>query len=433
MSKNKGTYSIRSDWMITTGTDVITGLAVFIAAPIAAARLGPTGRGTLVAVQLLPQILADLSSVGLGFAMIHFGSRKPSSIKALWRWSLKRCAVGAAVLFALGQLTVPLLANNPSDRNMLRVYLLLCPLVAFTAVPFEATRALGKFGQWNLFKMVRQLMWPAALLIGVLQSEPSLWLVVWLHIAATVLILFVVGITVWRQVKHQTEEPDTTQANYLSYGIRSALSTIPTSANAKLDQLVMAAVVTRDNLGLYAAAAGWSQITLPVMRGLIAVSMPFVSGAQEDSQLYRVRRLNTLGILCVIILSAGGIVATLVLWRPIYGEEFYSAMSAALVLMVATALMQYGQLMANMLRSLERPGLVTWIEAAVLVLSTGALFIAVQVEPVMGASLVSLMTYVISGAVYVIVIARRLQTSTRDLFDVRLVSDGWERFKSARR
>lgn len=419
--------------MVTTGTDVITGLAVFIAAPIAAARLGPSGRGTLVAVQLLPQILADLSSVGLGFAMIHFGSRRPDSVKALWKWSLRRCALGAAILFTLGQLTVPLLANNPSDRNMLRVYLLLCPLVAFTAVPFEAMRALGKFGQWNLFKMIRQLMWPAALLIGVLQTEPSLWLVVWLHIAGTVIILIAVGVTVWRQVKHQSSEPDTTQKSFLSYGIRSALSTIPTSANAKLDQLVMAAVVTRDNLGLYAAAAGWSQITLPVMRGLIAVSMPFISGAQADNQTYRVRRLNTMGILCVTVLSVGGIAATLILWRPIYGEEFYSAMSAAIVLMVATTLMQYGQLMANMLRSLERPGLVTWIEAAVLVLSTGALFVAVRVEPVMGASLVSLMTYVISSAVYVIVIARRLNTPTRDLFDFHIVSEGWKRFRSARR
>jgi O-antigen/teichoic acid export membrane protein len=184
-----------------------------------------------------------------------------------------------------------------------------------------------------------------------------------------------------------------------------------------MDQLVMAALVTKNDLGLYAAATGWSQITLPVMRGLIAVSMPFVSGSDEGNRLARVTRLMTLGIISVVVLGVGGILATLLLWGPLYGPEYSSALPAALVLVVASLLLQYNGLLGNILRSLNRPGLVTWIEAGILVFSTIALLGALQIQPVMGAAMVSLLTYTLAALVYGKQISTRLQIHTRRLFD----------------
>lgn len=408
---------LRRDWMVTTATSVVTGLVVFVAAPIAANRLGPEGRGTLVTVQLLPQLLGGLASVGLGFSIIHFGSRERRSVRALWRWSLPRCALGAAVTFTIGQLIAPLITSSGSDERMLRVYLFLCPILAFTDVPYELLRALGLFRAWNAFTFVTKVVWPAALVIGVLQPTPSLWMVVWLHLGASVVILaFLVFLTL-RVSDGRSAAPQAERSEFLSYGVKSALSTIPSSANARSDQLVMAALVTKSELGLYAAATGWSQLTLPVMRGLIAVSMPFVSSADDENRRARVARLMSLGVASVVILSAGGIVATLVLWGPLYGAEFTSALPAAIVLVVASLVLQYNGVLGNILRSLERPGLVTWIEAGVLVFSTLALLVALRIDPVMGAALVSLVTYTIAAFVYARQISSRLDIHAGALFD----------------
>lgn len=409
---------LRRDWMVTTATSVVTGLIVFIAAPIAANRLGPEGRGTLVTVQLLPQLLGGLASVGLGFSMIHFGSRARRSVRTLWRWSLRRCALGATVTWTFGQLIAPLITSSGSDERMLRVYLLLCPILAFTDVPYELLRSLGLFRAWNVFTFVTKVVWPVALVIGVLQPTPSLWMVVWLHLGASVVILALLVVLTLRVSAGRSGAPDAGRPEFLSYGVKSALSTIPSSANARSDQLVMAALVTRNELGLYAAATGWSQLTLPVMRGLIAVSMPFVSSADDENRRARVARLMSLGAVSVVILGAGGILATLVLWGPLYGEEFGSAMPAAMVLVVASLVLQYNGVLGNILRSLERPGLVTWIEAGVLVFSTIALLVALRIQPVMGAAVVSLVTYTIAAFVYARQISGRLGIRARSLVDL---------------
>ncbi len=406
------------DWMVTTGTSVLTGVIVFVAAPMAASRLGPEGRGTLATVQLLPQILATLAPAGLGFAIIHFGTQRPHSLRRLWGWSLRRCAVGSLAMMALGFAVAPLITANADDERMLRIYLLICPLTAFMIVPLEMLRALGRFGAWNAFTFVNKVIWPAALLIGVLQTVPSLWLVVWLHLAGSALLLVALVAYGRAATVGTSENPTTERSEYLSYGLKSALSTVPSSANARLDQIVMAALVSTADLGMYAAAVGWSQISQPVMRGLIAVTMPFVSGAHDRQRAPRVRRLMTLGAAAVAVLSLGGIVATLLLWGPLYGEEFAGALSAALVLVVAALILQYNVMLGNILRSLDRPGLVTWIEAGVLVGSVLALLAVLQVSTVFGPAVVSLVAYGAAGCAYAWIIAERTDQRLRDLLDV---------------
>lgn len=410
--------SLRRDWLFTTGTSLVIGLVVFVTAPVAANRLGPAGRGTLVTVQLLPQILAQLASLGLGFATIHFGARERRSVRVFWRWSLRRCAIGSLAMFALGQLLAPVITSNASDERMLRVYLLLCPLQAFVEIPYEILRALGLYRSWNGFTFLTQMIWPIALLIGVLQPTPSLWMVVWLHLALMLMVLVVINLMVFRATEGRSNQPEAQLPDFMSYGLKSALSTIPSSANAKLDQLVMAAIVSKPDLGLYAAAAGWSQLTLPVMRGLIAVSMPFVSGSSEEERPARVTRLVTLGAGSVLVLGVGGILATLVLWGPLYGPDFRSALPAAMVLMVASLLLQYNGVLGNIIRSLDRPGLVTIIESGVLVLSTAALIVALHISPVMGAAVVSFLTYSLAAVIYAHYIGRNTGLPAVRLIDV---------------
>lgn len=410
--------SIKRDWIVTSGTSLALGLVVFVTAPIAANRLGPAGRGTLVTVQLLPQILAQLASVGLGFSVIHFGAQRPDSTRVLWRWALRRCLLGSIVTWTIGQALAPLLTATPDDERMLRVYLFLCPLQAFLTVPYESLRALGYYRAWNSFTFLSQIIWPIALMIGVLRPTPSLWLVVWLHLGLTLVVLVILTLLVLNVTSGLDGPPAVERPEYLSYGLKSAMSTIPSSANAKLDQLVMAAFVSTSNLGLYAAAFGWSQLTVPVMRGLMAVTMPFVSGATDEQRPARVSRLITVGIGAIVVLSCGGIVATLVLWGPLYGPEYRSALPAALVLMVASLFLQYNGVLSNILRSLNRPGLVTLIESAILVLSSIALIGALQISPVMGAAIVSLATYLAASWVYAHYIAKNLGTRPRGLLDI---------------
>ena len=335
------------------------------------------------------------------------------------RWSLRPALLGSVIMFSIGQLlAAPITRGSAADERLLRIYLLLCPLTAFMVIALESFRAIGDFRRWNTFLLLYGLTWPVALVVGIIPADPSLELIVIVHLSMISLLLVVLWTLVLRRHWNALAEPCTTKSDYIRYGLKSAASTIPRSANAKLDQVVMSFRVGRDDLGLYAAAVGWSGLTTPVMRGLIGVSMPHLSGAREDQVLARTRQLVTSGLAAIVILGLAGLAATLLMWGPLYGSAYSSAMSAAMVLIPASLFLEYNGVLGNVLRSLDRPGLVAMLETAVLTLSTIALLVSLQFDPVLGPAIVSLATYVLACMIYAVVIARHLEIPVIRLIDL---------------
>jgi len=408
-------------WLLTTTANASLGLVVFVVNPWVSNILGPDGRGRLTAIQLVPQMLADLSSVGLGFSIIHFGSAKRDSLRALMGWSVKPAIVGSIVMFALGQLLVsPILGDNKGDVRFMRVYLLICPLTAVVVVSAEALRARGDFGRWNLFVFTRGLTWPMALVVGML-GEPSIGRIVYVHLGLTAVIAVLVAMVVRRQTGGESADPGVTPRDHVRYGLLSAASTIPRTANAKLDQVVMSFRVSDGDLGLYSAAVGWSGVTLPVMRGFTGIAMPHVSGARDDQVSTRVRHIVTTAWLATVVLLLLGWIMTLLVWHVRYNDEFNRAYAAALILIPAGLLLEYNAILANVLRSLHRPGVVAILEIVVLTVSTISLLIVLTRNTVTGPALVSLGTYLLACLLYLAYIARTLDVAARSLFDFDVV------------
>lgn len=408
-------------WLLTTLTNAGVGLVVFVVAPWAANVLGPDGRGRLTAIQLLPQMLADLSSIGLGFSIVHYGSARRDSLRGLLRWSIKPAAVATVVMFAIGQALVrPIVGDHAADVTLMRLYLLICPLTAVLVVCAEGLRALGEFGRWNLFTLARGLSWPLALVAG-LAVDPSLGRVVGVHLALVALVVAGLVVVLLRRTATRTAAPVATERDYIRYGVASAASAVPRTANAKLDQVVMSFRVSDGDLGLYSAAVGWSAITLPVMRGFAGIAMPHVSEVARTEAATRVRHIVTTALVAAAVLVVAGMAATAVLWHWRFDADFDRAFGAALILIPAGLMLEYNSILGNVLRSLERPGLVAVLEVAVLVVSTAALLVVLTHDAVTGPALVSLGTYVAACALYVVVIARTLGVPSRSLVDLSLV------------
>lgn len=406
---------------MASSTNLVIGLVALVVSPIAARALGTEGRGRLVAVQLVPQLLADLAALGLGFSIVHFGARHQESIGVMLRWGVRRAIAGGVLMFGVGQALASSLAGSVgSDERLIRVYLLICPLTALTIVTVESLRAVGDFRRWSVFVLLRGLAWPVAVLSGVLRADPSLGVIVVVHLALAALLLVAIGVTVARRLGPRDAAPPLGIRTFGRFGLISAVSTVPRSANSKLDQIVMTLIVSRGNLGLYAVAVGWSALTVPVMRGLTSISMPRVSSAQTtDERVARTRQLVTFGVATTIALGIAGIGVTYVVWRPLYGADFASARSAAMVLIPATLLLEFNAVLANVLRSLDRPGLVAVLETAVLAASTVALLAVLVFDEVLGPALVSLGTYALACGLYSVFIARQLGAGPRDLVDRR--------------
>jgi O-antigen/teichoic acid export membrane protein len=410
-------------WFLTTASNGLLGLVVFVVSPWAANVLGPERRGRLAAIQLVPQMLADLAALGLGFSIIHYGSARHSSLRALLRWSFKPMVVGSLVMFAIGQIMVePILSRSHVDVPLMRVFLLICPVTAVFSVSSEVLRALGDFRRWNVLVLVRGLLWPLSLVVGLSGFLGITLEGVLLTNLACVALLSIVSLRLaWRRTAEGSDEPSTSKRQYVRYGVFSAVSTIPRTANANLDQVIMSFSVARTDLGLYSAAVGWSSMTLPVMRGFSGIAMPHLSGATPEELPRRVRQIVTYSVAAVVVLTAGGLLATRLLWNLRYGVAYHRGFLAALILIPAGLFLELNAILGNVLRSLRRPGLVAIFEAVILAMSTTALFIALQFNAVVGPALVSLGTYSLASVIYCISIGRLMHVPIRSLIQPRLI------------
>jgi len=402
---------------MTSSVSLVLGAIALVVSPFVARALGADGRGRLVSIQLVPQFLADLSSVGLGFSIIHFGARRASSMGALLRRTLLPAAIGSAVAVAVGQLLAgPITSGFPADERVFRWYVaLLCPLTAFGSIAMESFRGGGDYAAWNRIVFARGVIWFVALLVGTFVFDHSLQAIFAIHISLSATLFTWTYVAARRRFREGTE-PEVTTSEFVQYGITSAVSTIPRSANAKLDQILMTGLVDRGTLGLYSTAVGWSAITVPVLRGLSTVTMPHLSASQDAATLRsRTRTIVSAGLFATVLLSLAGMAVTAVAWGPIYGSEYEAAATAALVLVPAALTLELNAILGNALRSLGRPRTVAWVEVAVMALSIGALLAVVRGAPLMGPAIVSLASYALGAVAYVVLIGRSLGVAASSL------------------
>ncbi|MFV0306513.1 MAG: lipopolysaccharide biosynthesis protein [Desertimonas sp.] len=410
----------RHGWVLSTGVTLTLGIAALVTAPMAARILGPEGRGRLVSLQVLPQLVAELAAIGLPFAMVHYGARQPRTIATLLRWSVKPALIGSVAMIALGQaLASTVTGGIDADTDVVRIYLLLCPVVAFTTLAQETFRSTGGYVAWSVLALARGLAWPAALVVGLARQDPDPHLVVWTHLALTAVVMVVAVAWAHRRFGADRDEPDTTRKEFVAYGVHSVTSTIPRTASARIDQVLMSALVSRSDVGLYAAAVGWGMITIPAMRGLSNVTMPLVSSAKPHQVADRVRLVITAGVVMGLAVSLGAIPATLLLWGPIYGAEFAPALGAAVVMVPAAILLELGLVLGNVLRSLGRPLQVTRLEVAMMVLATAGVLAVLPLSTVLGPALASFGVYLIAVVIYIRDIAATVGRPARSLIAPR--------------
>lgn len=412
--------TVRRAWLLSTTTTMTLGLVALVTSPLAARFLGPEGRGRLVVLQVMPQFLADLAAIGLPFAIVHFGAKSSGSAMTLMRWSIRPALIGSAVTFTIGQCVASSLTSGvDADTRLLRIYLFLCPVVAFTTVAQEMFRGSGAFGAWSAIALARGLSWPAAVVIGIARPEPDLPIVVYSHLALSVAVLVGSQIAARRRFRHALATPHDGERAFVAYGIQSIASTIPRSASAKTDQLLMTTLVSKSDLGLYAAAVGWGLITIPAMRGLANITMPLVSGAATNHLAARARQVVLTGLAGGALLTVVCVPATLLLWVPVYGDDYRPALTAAVVMIPAAILLEYGLVLSNVLRSLGNPMRVAVLDIAVVTLSVIGVLAVIPVSTVLGPAIVSLLAYAVAALLYINQIARAIGAPIRSMLDAQ--------------
>lgn len=366
---------------------------------MAARLLGVAGRGQLAAIQTLPTALAGISMLGMPEALVFFSAKRPSESGHFIRGAVSVAIVASVATAGAAYFILPyfLAAQSPGVVRLGQLYLLICPLFAMVWLPFHVMRGLGRFVAWNAFRIMPGALWLVILLVVPLGTAATPGN---LSVAYLVMTAFV-GFPIWAVVRRGVGPIERGDAaiprSLLRFGLPSTAATLPQTLSLRLGQIVMAATVAPQQLGLYVAALGTSTAVMPILQALGLVLFPRLAGADDDKRTSIFRR--TAKRTALVTLATVGLVAAL---QPLaivtlFGPSFSGAVTAAIILTAATGVAGFCFVLEAGFRGLDAQKLNVVAEFVGLGVIGVTMLPLIRAYGVEGAALSSLIGYSATG------------------------------------
>jgi O-antigen/teichoic acid export membrane protein len=367
--------------------------------------LGPAGRGAVALISVVDEASSALFTFGVPVAAGYRAKIGADSDKALVNASFR---IGVALLpLTVGiALVAGLLALDALDPLARWLTVLLIAWTGIVNLPGLAAMNILQAHRRLRSLAVFPAIYPVVTLVVVLALAIAGHLTV-----AWVAIGFALGrllTTVYGLVRTSwpSKGASASVRPLVGYGIRALPGTVGTLLNNRVDQLIIAPLVSLRELGFYAVAAGTS--FLPTILALSVGSGAF-STIVDDGDLGRGGSAST-AIRRGLLLSAIGAVAlggaVPVLIPALYGEAFTTAIVPAEILLVGSVAWG-GQLVARQCaNALGRPGDASLGEMVGLGTTVVGLLVAAPLFGIIGAAVVSVGAYVARFTVTVVLLRR---------------------------
>ena len=389
-------------------TNALMGFIGLFTSSIAIRLVGTEGRGELAAIQNLPHLLAVVGGLGMGDAALYHSARSQEDILAIVRRALGISVIASVCFAMLGVGVVQVALNGPTTSSA-RWYLPIVILIPTLAVLHQPLRAIGQIGLWSALRIGPAVGWLCILLVAAVahQKEPRT-LALWFLAAHVILVIGGLVLLRWYPRPTRAGPPIPSRGALLRYGVPSGLVGIPQVLNLRLDQILMVGFVSRSELGLYAAAAGWSTLASPVFIGLGQLALPRLAAthAQEEAQRLT-RRFVVLTFALAATALAVAVPLTALLFPLIVGEAVRPGVHVAQLLMLAGVISGIQIVLEDVHRGRGRPGVVMAAEVVGLVSTIALLVLLLGPFGLIGAAAASIASYSLIVVVLLVALAVR--------------------------
>jgi len=402
-----------------TGLNVLLVIAAMLTGPILARALGPEGRGELSAI-LAILVLAPMV---LDFGLADFVARERA--RGTHRGKVLGTAMPIAICFSLlGVLFALPLAEligqqRPIVERWVRISLFATPVLVFSLMLLGLARGEQRWSILYRWRLINAVM-GTILIVGLavlgrltVQSAVVATLVT-IFLALLMSLPAISGPGRWR-FDRQLALPA------LAFGGRSWLIALSAVANYRLDQVLMAAVVSSEELGYYAVAVSVSAIASGFVGSVSTALLPRV--AQEGVHAVpRIVRVAVLVIASSMVLVAASAPVSIPL---VFGDDFRPAVLLLAILSVGAIFLGVSSILGSALQGHGRPQDTVRPQLLGLAVTLVGLAIALGPWGALGAAVVSVIAYacVLLGTLFAAV--REFQASPRTLLLPRLEDLRW--------
>ncbi len=411
--------SLADNMLITFLGNLLPPMALIITGPIVANALGVFGRGQVAAGQAPLGLVTTLVTFGIQEALTYAVAVSP----VVARYAARRAALVLAITGAFGTLGIISLSGVLSQGNADTQRLIV--IASFAVIPSlligVARGIAAATQQWKLIALERASasFLRLALIVALAATGRLTPLAATLVVAATPLFGALAYLRLPARIppKVQGEVHEAARLrNLLGYGTRIWIGSLSGILLLRVDQTLMSALTTADELGLYVVAVSLGELPLMINSAVRDVTFATDAAERRDDRLAASARISSAAS-AVAGLGLG--IAMVWLLPLLYGEDFRPAVPVAAVLLVAVVLGTPGSIGGAGLSARGRPGLRSASLLIACILNIGLVFLLVPRFGALGAAWATLVGNLVSANLNLLFLQRISELRARDFYGLR--------------
>lgn len=387
--------------------------------------LGPDGRGEIAAAMLWPGFMVYISSMGLIAAVLYFAALPESKPQQIFANACWLAPLQGTVAIVAGYVTLPWLLHSQTAEvvNASRIYLLIIPPSLLIQYGTSILQGQIRIAAFNWLRIILPAGYLTGTVILMLLGRLALLNIIMLHLLLTVIVLIVTLISLSRAgIRLSFGADGVLVKRMFKYGAKVQIGGLMGMANMSLDQVIMAAWLPPDRLGMYVVAVSAASLAQVFSQAVQMVLTPSITQKELPEERASVLQGAFRRYWLLSFLATLGIAAMLPLAIPlVFGASFKEAIWPAEVLLLGIFFLGAKDVLGGGAQALGDPWLNTKSQLVALVVTVALLYLLLPVIGIMGAAIATAAAYWTQLAVVAYGLRQDHGISLRGLF----------RFKSA--
>jgi O-antigen/teichoic acid export membrane protein len=375
--------------------NVAAAAAAALSGVIVARAMGPTVRGDYAAVTSWFGVLLMVGGVGQPAAVCFHVARYPTPARGYVATSRAMMLVTGAIALTAGLFLAPVLARgNPGLAGAYRIAFAGSAL-AFIGASYTSALQAASTQRWNLVRVSQ----PILALTGVLLLRRLRLLTLDTAVGVVIVTMAIQLGYSYYSCRRSQLAPGRARLDLVRplvrYGLAQVAAVAPATLNAYLDQLVLSQLVPPADLGRYAIAVSITLVPVPLVSAIGNVAFPRLAARRAisaDSQrLQRAAVVVSAATASAILLP----IAVIAYWLipEVFGPAYRGAVPLLWILTPGGVFLACGQVVGDLLRGRNQPGLVAAAQGLAAVFTVILLFALLPSTGVAAAAIASTIAY----------------------------------------
>ena len=399
--------------VMTLATNALLMLVALVTGSISARILGVAGRGELASIQLWAMLALTIMVFGTPAAVTYFAARDPEQAGDYTTTALAINIGLSAVAMLVCYLALPrLLAAQPASTvDAARQYLWSIPIGLVMGLALAALQGRTRLFAWNALRVLAAVAWLIVLGFAWISGRRTAPDVARIYLIALAAMAAICAAAVVASVPGPFQFRRSLVRPLYAYAVPSSLATLPQQSVFRLDQILIAALLSQQLLGLYAVAVTWSGALAPLSAALSFVVFPHLARLRTaEHQADALGRVLRFALLFNLALTVPLLLVTPLAIVLLFGRSFEPAVRISMILVVAAGIGNVKSVLADAVRGSGAPYIVMWGELAGFATMLLVLVASLRAYGLYAAAAASLLGYVTTLGVLLAFWSRRTGT-----------------------